>query len=48
MAQNNKEIDRKEYQYDNRFGVLVLLISYCGLGLFMVYKVAELLLNHIK
>lgn len=48
MAQNNKEIDKKEYQYDNRFGVLVLLISYCGLGIFMIYKVTELLFKHIK
>lgn len=38
-----KNIDN--IQYDNRIGALVLLVSYCGLGLFMFYKTAELLVK---
>lgn len=40
-----KNID--DIQYDNRVGALLLLISYCGLGLFMFYKTAELLVKSI-
>ncbi|MDO4589367.1 MAG: hypothetical protein Q4B33_05845 [Fusobacterium sp.] len=35
----------KEYEVDNRFGASVLLVSYFGIGLFMFYKIAELLVK---
>lgn len=48
MAQNNKNMDNINYQHNNGFGVFILLFSYCGLGLFMIYKVIELILSHIN
>lgn len=47
----NKNIDKsREYETgnNNSLGVGVLLISYCGLGLFMIYKVLELILTNLK
>ena len=43
----NKEIE-EEYEYDNRFGATLLLISYCAIALFIVYKVAELLVKRFS
>lgn len=43
--ETKKSIDN--IQCDNRIGALVLLVSYCGLGIFMLYKTAELLVKHI-
>ena len=40
--ETNKEIE-DEYEYDNRFGATLLLISYCAIALFIVFKIAELL-----
>lgn len=45
MAQNNKNIDNINYQQNNGFGVFILLLSYCSLGLFMIYKVIELIFS---
>lgn len=33
------------YEYDNRLGAFLLLVSYCGIGVFILYKVAELLVE---
>ena len=44
-----KEIDDgDEYEYDNRFGGTLLLISYCGIALFIIYKIAELLVKRFS
>ncbi len=43
----NKEIE-EEYEYDNRFGATLLLISYCVIALFIIYKVAELLVKRFS
>lgn len=46
-----KEIDEEiedEYEYDNRFGGTLLLISYCGIALFIIYKIAELLVKRFS
>ena len=43
----NKEIE-EEYEYDNRFGATLLLISYCAIALFIIYKVAELLVKRFS
>lgn len=43
--ETEKSIDN--IKCDNRIGALVLLVSYCGLGIFMLYKTAELLVKHI-
>lgn len=43
----NKEIE-EEYEYDNRFGGTLLLISYCAIALFIIYKVAELLVKRFS
>lgn len=43
----NREIE-DEYEYDNRFGATLLLISYCAIALFIIYKVAELLVKRFS
>lgn len=48
-----KEIDEEiedgdEYEYDNRFGGTLLLISYCGIALFIICKIAELLVKRFS
>lgn len=43
-AKENHELEDK-YEYDNRLGAFLLLVSYCGIAVFMVYKVAELLVE---
>lgn len=48
-----KEIDEEiedgdEYEYDNRFGGTLLLISYCGIALFIFNKIAELLVKRFS
>jgi hypothetical protein len=45
-ARENRELEDK-YEYDNRLGAMVLLVSYCGIGVFFLYKLAELLLSKI-
>lgn len=40
--------DGDEYEYDNRFGGTLLLISYCGIALFIIYKIAELLVKRFS
>lgn len=40
--------DEYEYEYDNRFGGTLLLISYCGIALFIIYKIAELLVKRFS
>ena len=42
------EDNDKELETDNRFGATILLLSYCGLGLFMFYKIAELLVKRFS
>lgn len=52
LEELNKKIDKEmtddNYEYDNRFGAVLLLVSYCGIGIFMVYKVAELLVKRFS
>lgn len=43
---DNKELE-DNYEYDNRLGALLVLVSYCGIGVFILYKVAELLLKNL-
>lgn len=45
-ARENRELEDK-YEYDNRMGAMVLLVSYCGIGVFFLYKLAGLLLSKI-
>ncbi|MCB8564843.1 hypothetical protein [Fusobacterium ulcerans] len=45
--ETNKEIEDK-YEYDNRFGATLLLISYCAIALFIVFKIAELLVKRFS
>lgn len=45
-ARENRELEDK-YEYDNRLGAMVLLVSYCGIGVFFLYKLAGLLLSKI-
>ncbi|WP_443863408.1 hypothetical protein [Fusobacterium ulcerans] len=45
--ETNKEIE-DEYEYDNRFGATLLLISYCAIALFIVFKIAELLVKRFS
>lgn len=45
--ETNKEIE-DEYEYDNRFGTTLLLISYCAIALFIVFKIAELLVKRFS
>lgn len=45
--EKNEENDR-EIETDNRFGATILLVSYCGIGLFMFYKIAELLVKRFS
>ena len=45
--ETNKEIE-DEYEYDNRFGATLLLISYCAIALFKVFKIAELLVKRFS
>ena len=40
--------DGDEYEYDNRFGGTLLLISYCVIALFIIYKIAELLVKRFS
>ena len=42
------EDNDKELETNNRFGATILLVSYCGLGLFMFYKIAELLVKRFS
>lgn len=46
-ARENRELEDK-CEYDNRMGVLLLLVSYCGIGVFILYKIAELLLQKLS
>lgn len=45
--ETNKEIE-DEYEDDNRFGATLLLISYCAIALFIVFKIAELLVKRFS
>lgn len=45
-ARENRELE-DNYEYDNRLGALLLLVSYCGIGVFMLYKIAEFMLQRI-
>lgn len=45
-ARENRELEDK-YEYDNRLGAMILLVSYCGIGVFFLYKLAGLLLSKI-
>lgn len=45
-ARENKELEDR-YEYDNKIGAFTLLISYCGIGVFILYKLAELLVSKI-
>lgn len=45
-VRENRELEDK-YEYDNRLGAMVLLVSYCGIGVFFLYKLAELLLLNL-
>ena len=42
------EDNDRELETDNRFGATILLVSYCGIGLFMFYKIAELLVKRFS
>ena len=42
------EDNDKELETDNRFGATILLVSYCGIGLFMFYKISELLVKRFS
>ena len=44
---DNKELE-DNYVYDNRLVALLLLVSYCGIGVFILYKIAELLLQKLS
>lgn len=51
LEELNRKIDNEladDYEYDNRFGAVLLLVSYCGIGIFMVYKAAELLVKRFS
>lgn len=51
LEELNKKIDKEieeDYECDNRFGAVLLLVSYCGIGIFMIYKVAELLVKRFS
>lgn len=48
MVDEEIEEDDKELETDNRFGASILLVSYCGIGLFMFYKIAELLVKRFN
>ena len=43
---DNRKLE-DNYEYDNRLGALLVLVSYCGIGVFILYKVAELLLKNL-
>lgn len=43
---DNRELE-DNYEYDNRLGALLVLVSYCSIGVFILYKVAELLLKNL-
>lgn len=43
---DNRELE-DNYEYDNRLGALLVLVSYCGIGVFILYKVAELSLKNL-
>lgn len=45
-ARENRELEDK-FEYDNRLGAMVLLVSYCGIGVFFLYKLSGLLLSKI-
>lgn len=42
------EDNDRELETDNRFGATILLVSYFGIGLFMFYKIAELLVKRFS
>ncbi|WP_294064739.1 hypothetical protein [uncultured Fusobacterium sp.] len=42
------EDNDRELETDSRFGATILLVSYCGIGLFMFYKIAELLVKRFS
>lgn len=44
---DNKELE-DSYEYDNRLGAFLLLVSYCGIGVFILYKIAELLVKQFS
>lgn len=45
-TKDNRELE-DNYEYDNRLAALLVLVSYCGIGVFILYKVAELLLKNL-
>ena len=45
--ETNTEIE-DEYEDDNSFGATLLLISYCAIALFIVFKIAELLVKRFS
>ncbi|MBR8700988.1 hypothetical protein IX317_001763 [Fusobacterium sp. DD29] len=51
LRRNNNQVEEKAieevYENDNRLGAFILLVSYCGLGLFMFYKTAELIISKL-
>lgn len=46
-AKDNRELE-DGYEYDNRLGAFLLLVSYCGIGVFILYKIAELLVKQFS
>lgn len=46
-AKDNRELE-DSYEYDNRLGAFLLLVSYCGIGVFILYKIAELLVKQFS
>lgn len=48
MNKDFSKSDKDNYVYDNRLGALLLLVSYCGIGVFILYKIAELLLQKLS
>lgn len=46
-VRENRELE-DNYEYDNRLGALLLLVSYCSIGVFMIYKIAEFILQKMS
>ena len=44
---DNKELE-DNYVYDNRLGALLLLVSYCGIGVFILYITSKIKLKKYK
>lgn len=44
---DNRELE-DNYEYDNRLAALLVLVSYCGIGVFILYKLAELILKSLN